>query len=573
MPVAFDFTAIKNRILTNLQAKSEWIEFLSYGVIDNLIDAIAQELAYDVQYKEYLTRENWWSQARNKSSLLIEAPVHGYIVPRKKGSTGTLRISTSETFNASYSVNIQIPKYFQFSNGNIYFVADSTNTLNALTNYIDILGKQGEAKLVTFYALGSLFETKIIMDDGVDEELFDLYVNDIPYTCVDSLYEYTSTDLVYQIIQDPTFSFITLKFGNGVFGKKLINGDKVVFNYISTLGNTGNVYTTNNITTVESQAYDENGLAIPLYVTNTTAMMGGEDYPSLEEIRDISPKVFQTGDRATSVSDYETVINGYSFISKVSVWGAYEYLKDNNLDPWTYIDTEDNVVHVAALNSSYTNLSDLEKTEVIERIHTINDPTDILQFEVIEQIDLVFYCTLVVQNTSYVLADVIAQVNQTLENNYDIENISLNQNIYSSDYSGLIDTVDGVRNNNTYVMIRKDLSFISQYLVNFVLPLFPLLGTTIDIYIKRTTESTYVLMGTGDIAGVITGETGYNLTGSQINVINGIGMIIVNSGLTYPFADYNIRVLYRLTSNDLELASRNQVFAYQEGVFTATYPL
>lgn len=573
MPISFDYASIKNRILATLQTKSEWSEFLSYGVIDNLVESIAQEMAYGVQYKEYLTGENWWARARNRSSLLIEAPVHGYIIPRKKGALGTLRVSTSETFNAAHTANIQIPKYFQFSNGSTYFVANATYTLTSSSNYVDILARQGEAKTVLFYAVGNLFETKVIIDSGVENDLFDLYVNDVPYTCVDSLYEYTSEDLVYQIIQDPTLTFVTLKFGNGVFGKKLVTGDKVVFNYITTKGADGNIYTTNNVTTVESQGYDETGLAIPLYVTNTTAMMGGEDYPTLEEIRDISPKIFQTGDRATSTSDYETIINGYSFISKVSVWGAYEYLKDHNLDPWTYINTEDNVVHVAALNASYTNLTTLEKNEVIDRLHAINDPTDIVAFETIQQIDLVFYSSIVVQNTSYVLADVISRVNQTLEDNYSIENISFNQNIYASDYSGLIDSVDGVRNNNTYIMVRKDLSFISQYLVDFTVPIVPLLGSTIEIYIKRTSESTYVLIGTGDAYGVITGETGYNLTGSQINITNGLGLLIVNAGLTYPYTDYDIRILYRPLSNDLELASRNQIFAYQQGVFTASYPV
>jgi hypothetical protein len=573
MPISFDFNSIKSRILTNLSAKSEWSEFLSYGVIDNLIDVMAQEMAYEIQYKEYLTMENWWTKARNKSSLLTEAPVHGYIVPRKKGAFGTLRVSTSETFNASYASDIQIPKYFQFSNGSTFLVATQTYTLTGSTNYVDLLAKQGEAKNITFYANGDLFETKVIVDDSVDNDFFELYVNDLPYTNVESIYAYTADELVYQIIQDPSFSYITLKFGNGVFGKKLVNNDKVVFRYISTKGSTGNILTTNNVTTVEDQAYDINGIAIPLYVTNTTAVTGGYDYPSLEEIRNLSPRTFQTGDRATSVTDYETIITGYNFVSKVSVWGAYEYLNDLNLDPWTYINTEDNVVHIAALNAAYSNLTYDEKNEIVDRIHTINDPTDILRFETIEQIDLFFYSSIVVKNTSYVTSDVIARVNQTLVDNYGIQNISFNENLYFSEYTGLIDTVEGVRNNNTYVKVRKDLLFTGQYLVNFQVPLFPLTGTTIEVYIKLLTDTTYTLIGTGNLAGVITGEVGYNLTGSQINLINGLGILVVNAGLSQVYTNYNIRILYRPTSNDLELKSRNQIFAYQGGSFTATYPI
>ena len=129
--IAFDYDSIKNRVIQDLSSKSEWASFLNYGVIDNIISSIVNELSYEIQYAEYNTVENFWNMARNRSSLLQMSPMHGYIVPRKQASSGTLRVSTSSSFDESYSKNISIPKFFQFSGNNLYVCSSNGYILNA----------------------------------------------------------------------------------------------------------------------------------------------------------------------------------------------------------------------------------------------------------------------------------------------------------------------------------------------------------------------------------------------------------------------------------------------------------
>ena len=125
-----------------------------------------------------------------------------------------------------------------------------------------------------------------------------------------------------------------------------------------------NIYTSDIITNVESQAFDSSGYSVKLYCTNISSFIGGKDYPSIEEIREISPNVYQTGDRASSRSDYYTILQKMSDLSKISVWGAYETLIDNNKDPWGFIPTEQNVVHLAVLlGDEYESLDDLEEKD------------------------------------------------------------------------------------------------------------------------------------------------------------------------------------------------------------------
>ncbi len=572
--IQFDFDSIKQRILDTLSAKEEWATFLSYGTNSLLIDSIVEELVYEIQYKEYLTFENIWSRARNKSSLLLEAPVHGYVVPRKKGSTGTLKVSVGQDFDVAPTNNVFIPKYFQFSNGSTFVVANNTYVITPEDDYVEITCRQGVAKTLSFLALGAVYETKDIIDDSIENSLFDLYVNDVHWTKVDSLFEYTSNDLVYEIITSPDFSKVTLKFGNNIFGKKLNANDVVLFQYVTTLGKNGNILSVDNIDTVESQAYDSTGTPTDLYVTNTSAFSGGVDYPTIEEIRVLSPKIYQAGSRASTREDYETIIDQLDYISKVLIWGAYETNLDNGLDPWTFIPTEENVVHIAALNTLYNNLTPTQKLDTTNSIYRQSNPTDILTYETIEKINLIFTVNAVVLNSSYVLSQVKTAIDDTLIANYGIENIEFGTNIYASDLARLLDEVTGVRNHITTVQIKKEFSFNSAYVFDINIPVYPLTGTSIKFYIKKVNEpdTAYVYMATSDANGIITGVGGYNTSGSSINVANGQGTMIVNNILTDTFSEYKVKILCASQNPDLILNKRYYIFQYDSSNISVSYP-
>lgn len=575
--IQFDFNSIKERIKTNLRSKSEWASFLDYGVADNLIDPICQELDYINNYKEYLTYENYWALARNFSSLLVQAPVHGYVIPRKQGATGTLRISTSKTFDTTYTLgaNIPIPKFFQFSGNNIYVASYYTYTLTPSDVFIDITCKQGESKTVSFSAQGNIYEEKIILDSSVDNDFYELYVNGILWTRVDTLFESNEADLVYEIETKADLSGITLKFGNNMFGKKLELNDQVIFKYVSTLGADGNIFSPNIITTIESQAFDINGKPVTLYVTNTSAIIGGRDYPTVEEIRTLSPRVYQTGDRASSLDDYLTKIAQFPYIAKSTIWGAFETLKDNNLDPWTFIPSEENVIHVALLDNLYENLSDLEKNRIVEDLHKKNDPTDLIKFETVEKIPLIFNIDGVVQNSSYTLIQVKADIESALKENYAIENIDFNENIYNSDFVKIIDNVKGLRNHNSSIWIKKDGYFLTEaYVGSFNLPIFPIEYSTIEFYIQDTSvvDPQLKLFAKCDVNGNIIGETGYNTNGSNLNITTGVGALVINSGVTGNYNTQFIKILYKSANPDLMLNNRYSIFYYDSSNITLNYP-
>jgi hypothetical protein len=570
--VKFDADSISARILASLQTKSEWADFLGYSNDLLINSAVSAELAYKAQYHEYLTTENFWSKARNKSSLLVESPAQGYIVPRKYGATGTLMVSTSSGFNTAYAYNIPIAKYFEFSNGDLHVCAASTTTLLSTSGNITFVGVQGKPKSVVFTANGNQWETYIINDSSVENLYFDLYVNDVLWTNVDTLFDYDGTSVIYELNTAPTMDSVTIKFGNGSFGKKLISGDIVKFYYISTDGANGNISGTNKVTVVESQAYDEQGNPVTLYVKNTTAFLSGKDYPTLEEIRSLAPRVYQTGDRGTSRDDDKTIIKQLSYITKINVWGVYEYNQDNSLDPWTFLSSEENVVHLAALNASYDNLTTNEKTELINDIYENCDPTDIFSFSTVVKIYLIFTVVATVKNTSYILADVKANILETITDNYSIENIDFGTNIYSSDFVSLIDGTTGVLHHTSSITSRFNTTFTSAYVSTCTLPLYPISGASLLVYISINNGSTWTLIATGDTNGTITGQTGYDTTGSTCTLATGITVLVVNSGLTSDYSNYSIKYVYACANADLVLNQRYYIFAYDTANITVKYP-
>lgn len=577
--VAFDYQSITDRITTTLKTKSLWTDIPITGTEANLIYAVSQEMAYSNQYKEYQTFENFWDKARNISSLLVEAPVHGYQVPRKTSAQGTERVGLNSTFDIPATKNVILPKYFQFSNGTTFVATVEDNQISIGQSYIDVLVFEGTSKSVSFLAQGLAFETKQITESSLENSLFDLYVNNVLWTNISTIYDANPTDLVYEIIYDPSLTFFTLRFGDGVFGKQLSLNDSIIFKYISTSGINGNVGTIGNIKNVETQAYDTSSNPVTLYCTNTTAISGGKDYPTIEQIRSTSPQVYQTGGRATSRPDITTIISGYSYISKVYVWGVKETNQDNNVDPWTFIPAEENVNHLACLNASFQGLSTLEKQEIINSLYQIADPTDIYQFETVEIVNLLFVVNAYVTNSSYSLPSVKTLVTNTLQNTYSIQNAQFNTNLYASDFEALIDNLNGVKYHDSEIYIIKKFGFNSAYITSGItLPILPVSGATLEIYITQTPgdETSYVKIGQSDSNGTISSVTSItypsiNLSGSTCDVNTGSITILINSGLSGLFTNFTLKAKYQSSTKDLNLGARSQIFAYYDSSVNTYY--
>jgi hypothetical protein len=619
MSVLWDVDSIKNRIVARLQSKVSWANILYYSANMRLISAISEEIADLANYDEYLTRETTWSLARNRSSLLAMEAIHKYAAHRKIGAFGTVRVGvstaiTSSTWlattnyttgqiiyyndilytalqnsinqqpdiattywvltNIAPTVNVDIPKWTVFSDstGTYKFTSYITENLTTSDNFIDIDVVEGLPKSVTYTASGIDNEEFILDESDIENSRFELYVNNVLWTNVTSLLEQASTTLAYEIENKLDFTGIYIKFGNDIYGKKLSTGDIVKFYYVSTSGILGNVESSNVINTIDSSLYDVNNTKVTAYCTNTDSLQGGKDEEDIEQVRLNAPKIFQTGDRASSYTDYPAIINTFSFVKKSSVWGAYEYNIDRNQSPWTFIAAEENVVHVAGINQSDSNFDTTQKLSISSGINSYKAPTDILQFETVKFLNLAFRTTAYISNRSYTLSTVANSIRAILASTYSVDNLDFYQSIYFSDYQTLIDSVAGVDHHTTYVEIYYDYSFQAAYVCSLNLPSYPIHTSTIYLYVQDTTggQTTWTLIGVDNGSSGFTAETGYDLTGSQINYSTGYALISVNSGLSQPYTNYTFRVFYQESTNDLVLNTRADIFKFSSSESTIT---
>ena len=80
MSVMFDFDSVKKRLQDRLKAKTSWANILFFSTNQRIIDIVAEEIAYSMQYDEMLTRESKWNIAQQITSIMSENQFFNYVV-------------------------------------------------------------------------------------------------------------------------------------------------------------------------------------------------------------------------------------------------------------------------------------------------------------------------------------------------------------------------------------------------------------------------------------------------------------------------------------------------------------
>lgn len=572
----FDSSSIRARILSSLSAKESWATVLDSGSNARLIDIFAEALAQLALYDDYTTVETKWAKARNKSSLMYQSGLLRYYPHRKIGATGQIKVSSSKTFDAANAEDITIPIYTVFSNedGDIEFTTISTSSLANNENYtlVDVI--QGTPKSVSFIATGATNETFHVSDSGIENSFFSFTVNGEEWTNVEELLTENSTAKVYMLVTDDDFGGVAVKTGDDVFGKKLTTGDELIFHYAVSLGMSGNITSSDVVTSVVSTLYDVNSDPVTTYCTNDDTLDGGKDEETLEEIRANAPAYFQThGGKSSTKTEYETVLKSLNTVYNAVVWGAYEQNLDAGGDPWDFIPEAENLLYISAFTPSGNQLSTAQKVSIIQDLNDGKSPTDIPTFVDVSFINLIFNVTAYISDKSYTLSTVKSNTLSGISTEYDLFANDFEKNLPESDYKSFIDGIEGVDHHTTTLEIVQLTTFNSAYEATANIELYPIEAESVKVYIKDTTNSSnpYVLVGTDDGAGGFTAEAGYDLTGSDINYNTGAGSLVVASGLSGTYTNYSIKYVYSLVSTSITLNSRNQIFRYYDSNISVQY--
>jgi hypothetical protein len=129
-----------------------------------------------------------------------------------------------------------------------------------------------------------------------------------------------------QEIEDERYEII---FGDGIFGKKLEEGNFIEVGYITSNGDSANGIS--QFTFAGRITYNRNSIeytvtsGISLLTTGLIAS-GGENIESVESIKKYAPRIYASQNRALTANDYETLIPAkiYPETESISVFGGEE---------------------------------------------------------------------------------------------------------------------------------------------------------------------------------------------------------------------------------------------------------
>lgn len=326
-----DFDTILNNFKSYLRTQKEFSDFDFEGSgIRVLLEILAYNTHYNAYYLNMVANESFLDTAMLRDSVVSHAKTLGYTpysrtcakaivditVPDTEEDTTVLTLRRGFSFKSELSDNITY---------NFCLKDDISATVANNSFYFDNIPLY-EGTYATFnYVYDEQTNPKAVFkvpDRNVDTSTLQIIVKE---SNVSSNVEVYSLSLGVSGIgpDDPVFflqegmdQYYEVYFGNGVIGKKLVNGNVVMMSYISTNGEDGNKLKVFTAISMEGSYSTYNMKTI-------SPSSGGAERESVDQIKFSAISQYSAQNRLVSLNDFESFIkNEYPNIDSISVWGG-----------------------------------------------------------------------------------------------------------------------------------------------------------------------------------------------------------------------------------------------------------
>jgi len=330
-----DFDTIKASLKTFMKEQDTFQDYNFEGsALSSMLDVMAYVTHYNAINANFAINETFLDSARLRPSVVSHAKMLGYTPRSSYPAVAYIDVKVNSPTGVLSDDNSYLP--LTMNKGTVFtstidgvsykFVNDQTltTTIDANGEYIfsNVRILQGsyktteyvfdkdsaEAYLIPFEnAVTSELTVKVqASDTNTAQETFDAVVN---------VTEVTATSQVY-FLEESRTGVYEVKFGDGVLGKKLDNGniiqletlvtDNDAANGASVFAMSGTIQGNTNVTlTVNQKA------------------QGGSTKEDVESIKFNAPLSFVSQNRAVTPDDYKTIIqNNYANIDAITVWGG-----------------------------------------------------------------------------------------------------------------------------------------------------------------------------------------------------------------------------------------------------------
>jgi len=457
-----EFDLIKQNLKNFLKSQTEFTSYNFEGsALNILLDILAYNTYYQAFYNNMTVNEMFLDSASKRSSIVSIAKHFAYRPKTIKSARVIVELYGTPTS----SLKDPVPKGTRLltaNNGSSY----SFSLLDEVVATISDTDASGQAIEMSTgpieFVEGTLRKYSFVVDANLENQRFI-----IPYKNVDAstlrvyvqpsasstdMVGYTEATNITMVKEDSKIYFLEensdgnlqLTFGDGVLGKRLVDGNIIRIEIIESSGEEAN-----GIGVANSTNFFTSPNLFGVNFRTVVPSNGGSAAEDKESIRFNTTRNFVTQERAVTKEDYRNIIlKDFSIIEDVACWGG----EDN--DPPAY-----GRVYISVKPKTGAILTDLEKTNLLSTLTTTRNVVGVL----VEFVDPeILYLNLTVNlkvdpinlpsGLNTLISDVTREIYDFTDTNLD----KFDKDFYATELSEVIQNIsDNIISNDIGVSMEK----------------------------------------------------------------------------------------------------------------------
>ena len=338
-----DFDQVKTTLKDYLRANSK---FTDYDFDGSNLSTILNLLAYNTYITSYnanmVTNEVFIDSATLRENVVSLARNIGYLPRSRTASRASVSffVNTSNINPRPSTLTLQpgpvAATSASFGNQSFIFSILEPITrpvIDGIAQFNDIVIYEGTVLKQNYtYSSQNPNQRFILPNIGVDTSLIHIKAGTtnqkFKYSYQDNLFDIDNDSKVFylQEVNDERYEIF---FGDGVFGRKLQEGEEIDISYIVSNGemaNGVNQFTfSGQITYTQGNGTHTVSSGISLLTTGASGS-GGEEIEGVDSIKKFAPRIYSSQNRALTANDYESLIPAkiYPETESISVFGGEE---------------------------------------------------------------------------------------------------------------------------------------------------------------------------------------------------------------------------------------------------------
>jgi len=568
-----DFDTVKSNFRTFLSQQSQFSDYNFEGSgMSVLMDLLAYNTHYLAFHANMIANEMFLDSSVIRANAVSHAKALGYTPSSMKASNATISVSVADVPTSQSTLVMPSGTIFTTSvndtSYNFVTVADTTSTSDTgIFEFANVLVYEGTRMNFQYTANSSNLEQQFIIPSAsVDTSTLVVRVQNSSTDTTTTNYtlntDYTnltptSTKYFLQEVEDGQYE---VYFGDGVSGKKLVDGNIVILDYVVTNGSDSDGASA-------FSASSTIGGYSNITVTTISSASGGGISESVDSIKFNAPMKFASQSRAVTPDDYKSILPSvYSNIKSVQVWGG----EDN--EPAVY-----GQVYISIKPNTGTTLTTTTKNQIISSLKAYNVAS--VTPVIVDPVTLLLELTTTVKYNSTLSeksnSDIRALV-ETSISSYNTNNLQKFDSVFR--HSNLLKTIDdsdpSILSSTVALKLKRNitptLNASTKYTISFNNAVYhPAAGwsqTVVEstgFYLSGNTNLQYI---DDDGSGIVrtfyllggTTKTITNATAGTVNYNTGEVVLTAFNVTSVSNADGTISITIKPDSNDV-IPVRNQV--------------